>query len=658
MNHANNSNSNSNNSNNIIKASANSFDKVVIQNRRNRRSSGRSRSDGEKRMNDIDDRGSRQKPLARPTKLTEIPRSIRHRHYKQIYTTITRQRSRRSSSWHGSRNGGQNNADKNGHGRHSHNSSWHASSAIHREHANVASKQKKQKQSKPRKMAPKKGNNNGSSNKKMTSPSWQPRRVSFADECNGDDDNDNAISSSSRRSLLAAASTRRRASLSSLSSTSSKGLEQLQESMKSFFFLNNDSLDDNEMLRVSVTKNQAQATSHSPSSAATTKTIPKARSKSTTTCGNDNDNAIYSSANASGKCFIAQYNNSQYTKAPKRSSSSSKEYEHLRAAAIAPQTASTVFLKNDSLDDTEKLLPNKTQATSHTTITTTTPPAPPDKKLVVTALTKNQQAAAIIALKSASTYLPHLELGSISTHPQYDTIPPECTTEADIYALKTHEFVFVKRSTNNNKQRRKCRSSTTTTIASTFTSTSTLEDNDNANNNNDDDSKDVVLWTYAIIANRDSNSIRFVVDSAGSTKTLNRKHWNTNCIRLVNTNRQSSLMDLYEDRRQSVLLSSCDVEESTVVCDSHFRSNVAKHSSPSSLGCDNINININKKKGLMMKTCIIPTAKNGEKEQHVKFYRHQQEEVEGKESSISTSTLPSSALRQSIVSVDVLSLFD
>ena len=44
-------------------------------------------------------------------------------------------------------------------------------------------------------------------------------------------------------------------------------------------------------------------------------------------------------------------------------------------------------------------------------------------------------------------------------------------------------------------------------------------------------------WTYAIIADRQDDSICFVVDTTGGTKTLSRKHWSTS-IRLVNINKQ------------------------------------------------------------------------------------------------------------------------
>lgn len=41
------------------------------------------------------------------------------------------------------------------------------------------------------------------------------------------------------------------------------------------------------------------------------------------------------------------------------------------------------------------------------------------------------------------------------------------------------------------------------------------------------------MWTYAIVADRpqDGECIRFVVDTAGSTKVLKRRYW-AKCIRL------------------------------------------------------------------------------------------------------------------------------
>lgn len=41
-------------------------------------------------------------------------------------------------------------------------------------------------------------------------------------------------------------------------------------------------------------------------------------------------------------------------------------------------------------------------------------------------------------------------------------------------------------------------------------------------------------WTYSIIANKTDDSILFVVDTFGSTKTLGRKYWLSR-VRCVNT---------------------------------------------------------------------------------------------------------------------------
>lgn len=57
-------------------------------------------------------------------------------------------------------------------------------------------------------------------------------------------------------------------------------------------------------------------------------------------------------------------------------------------------------------------------------------------------------------------------------------------------------------------------------------------------------------WTFAIIADRDEDSIRFVVDFRGSTKTLSRNRWSSR-IRLVNNQRNRDcvlgIVDRYGD---------------------------------------------------------------------------------------------------------------
>ena len=258
-------------------------------------------------------------------------------------------------------------------------------------------------------------------------------------------------------------------------------------------------------------------------------------------------------------CFITQDNSNQYTKALKRSSSSSKEYEHLRAAiSIAPQTASTC-------------LPHLDLGSIATTTMNT--------------------------LTSSSSYYPHYNNNN-------EMIPPEYTTEQDLDSLQKHEFAFVKRS------------------------------------------KDI--WTYAIIADRDTQAIRFVVDTFGSTKVLKRKHWNTNCIRLVNTAYccRSSNHQFGDDSPYSW---SDDT--------------VAKHS-PSSVGYNKKK----KKKSGLISSCAptLPFAKNGDECGKVKnkynnrSHRHQQEELEGRllQRAFTIPPLPRRNSNQSNGSLDVLSLFD
>lgn len=115
------------------------------------------------------------------------------------------------------------------------------------------------------------------------------------------------------------------------------------------------------------------------------------------------------------------------------------------------------------------------------------------------------------------TYLPHLDLGDVGSpsdmmihHPDLsssttssDAKQTPKTTTMTIDSLKVHDFAFILRSDGQ--------------------------------------------WTYAIIANRTSTSIRFVVDGNGGTKNLSNRCWMSS-IRLVNdgatgaatTNRGSS----------------------------------------------------------------------------------------------------------------------
>mmetsp|Transcript_26317 Transcript_26317/g.56766 ORF Transcript_26317/g.56766 Transcript_26317/m.56766 type:complete len:299 (+) Transcript_26317:68-964(+) len=94
------------------------------------------------------------------------------------------------------------------------------------------------------------------------------------------------------------------------------------------------------------------------------------------------------------------------------------------------------------------------------------------------------------ATSEHSTYIPRLDLGGAGTA-QDMIIMESCDSIAlrMINSLRIHDFAFILRSDGR--------------------------------------------WTYAIIADKQNDTIRFVVDADGCTKTLSKKHW-SNSIRLVN----------------------------------------------------------------------------------------------------------------------------
>lgn len=89
------------------------------------------------------------------------------------------------------------------------------------------------------------------------------------------------------------------------------------------------------------------------------------------------------------------------------------------------------------------------------------------------------------------TFLPHLNIGDVGT--SQDMVQAE-PSQYEINSLQNHDFAFIKRS-------------------------------------------DGLSWTYAIIASRTENTIRFVVDTDGSTKYVSRNHWQTH-VRLVNAKKK------------------------------------------------------------------------------------------------------------------------
>lgn len=115
--------------------------------------------------------------------------------------------------------------------------------------------------------------------------------------------------------------------------------------------------------------------------------------------------------------------------------------------------------------------------------------------------TQSQQATSIASNSRASTYLPHLDLGDAGS-PQ-DMIPD--SFESSIDSLQIHDFAFILRSDNQ--------------------------------------------WTYAIIAERPKDTIRFVVDESGSAKFLSRKKWNDH-IRLVNPQSTTMLRRRKKEERK------------------------------------------------------------------------------------------------------------
>ena len=90
---------------------------------------------------------------------------------------------------------------------------------------------------------------------------------------------------------------------------------------------------------------------------------------------------------------------------------------------------------------------------------------------------------------SNHTYLPHLDLGNVGTSQDMIIESSRSIALEKMNSLQIHDFTFVLRSDGQ--------------------------------------------WTYAIIADRQDNTIRFVVDTIGDSKTLSKKHWSTS-IRLVN----------------------------------------------------------------------------------------------------------------------------
>ena len=89
---------------------------------------------------------------------------------------------------------------------------------------------------------------------------------------------------------------------------------------------------------------------------------------------------------------------------------------------------------------------------------------------------------------SIDTYLHHLNIGDVAS--SQDMIHGACYTSSDYSSLHVHDFAFILRSNGS--------------------------------------------YTYAIIAGRSDDSIVFVVDTSGSTKTLNSRHW-SQCVRFVNS---------------------------------------------------------------------------------------------------------------------------
>ena len=90
---------------------------------------------------------------------------------------------------------------------------------------------------------------------------------------------------------------------------------------------------------------------------------------------------------------------------------------------------------------------------------------------------------------SFDTYLHHLNIGDVASS-QDMRIHKTYYKSSDYSSLHVHDFAFILRSNGS--------------------------------------------YTYAIIAGRSDDSIVFVVDTSGSTKTLNSRHW-SQCVRFVNS---------------------------------------------------------------------------------------------------------------------------
>lgn len=99
-------------------------------------------------------------------------------------------------------------------------------------------------------------------------------------------------------------------------------------------------------------------------------------------------------------------------------------------------------------------------------------------------------------IPSHDTYLHHLSIGDVGAPSDMCSTQEEANF-SEIDRLQVHDFAFVLRSADK-------------------------------------------TWTYAIIADRDEDSILFVMDTTGSIKLLLRKNWSA-CVRLVNNTHQLKL---------------------------------------------------------------------------------------------------------------------
>lgn len=105
---------------------------------------------------------------------------------------------------------------------------------------------------------------------------------------------------------------------------------------------------------------------------------------------------------------------------------------------------------------------------------------------------------------SINTYLPHLDLGEVGS-PQ-DMTAGNSDPEK-IGSLQMHDFAFILRSDNQ--------------------------------------------WTYAIIADKQEDTIRFVVDNDGSSKIISKKNWSAG-IRLVNLHSKLKKKKKKKKRRSDI----------------------------------------------------------------------------------------------------------